>query len=132
MAIPGQITLFEMMDEYNAPRLPLELARAGVKAWIIEWCAITNSHQEEAPIISIRVRARMIMFKRDSKVGLTGWQLYWDTIDGLPYMGAWGTRQDIFAKEPGFPDMERYVREKTKDKARYNAVPIEEWRRESA
>ena len=83
----GQISIFQVMDQYETERLPYEACKAGVIAWTIECAAITNSWDTAAPVMWITAKPRKIRFKRDSKKDCYGWCTYYDSIDSGNYFG---------------------------------------------
>lgn len=107
----GQISIFQIMDQYETERLPYEACKAGVIAWTIECAAITNSWDAAAPVLYITAKPRKIRFKRDSEMDKWGWCTYYDSIDSGNYFGGWGSRVDAFAAKPTVSDCERYARE---------------------
>lgn len=121
----GQISIFQMMDQYETERLPYKACKAGVIAWTIECAAINNSWDTAAPVLWITAKPRKIRFKRDSERDQYGWCTYYDSIDSGDYFGGWGSRVDAFAAKPTLADCERYAREHYKrDKRITSATPF--------
>lgn len=108
----GQISIFQLMDQYETERLPYEACKKGVVAWTIECAAITNSWDVSAPVQFITAKPRKILFKADSKKDQYGWCTYYDSIDGGNYFGGWGSLVDAFVAKPTVADCERYARER--------------------
>lgn len=127
--LEGQLSIFQVLDEYETPKLPFEACKEGVMAWVIECAAITNSWDTAAPVQYITARPRMIRFKRDSDRDQYGWNLYYDSAGGPgEYFGSWGARTDVFASRPTEADCERYARERYRREKRMSiATPFRMW-----
>lgn len=127
--LSGQMSIFQMMDQYEAERLPYEACKEGVIAWTIECSAITNSWDTAAPVQFIAARPRKIKFKADSRKDQYGWSLYYDSVGGPgEYFGGWGSRCDVFVTRPTDADCERYAREHYKRDKRITAdTPFRMW-----
>lgn len=125
----GQISIFQMMDDYEAMRMPYEACKEGVIAWTIECSAITNSWDTAAPVQFIAARPRKIKFKADSRKDQYGWSLFYDSVGGPGnYFGGWGSRCDVFVTRPTDADCERYAREHYKRDKRITAdTPFRMW-----
>lgn len=127
--LSGQMSIFQMMDDYEAMRLPYEACKEGVIAWTIECSAITNSWDTAAPVQFITARPRKIKFKADSRKDQYGWSLFYDSVGGPgEYFGGWGSRCDVFVTRPTDADCERYAREHYKRDKRITAdTPFRMW-----
>lgn len=127
--LSGQMSIFQMMDEYEAARMPYGACKEGVIAWTIECSAITNSWDTAAPVQYITARPRKIRFKADSRKDQYGWSLFYDSVGGPgEYFGGWGSRCDVFVTRPTDADCERYAREHYKRDKRITAdTPFRMW-----
>ena len=125
----GQMSIFQILDQYETERLPYEACKADVIAWTIECAAITNSWDTAAPVQFIAARPRKIKFKADSRKDQYGWSLFYDSVGGPgEYFGGWGSRCDVFVTRPTDADCERYAREHYKRDKRITAVtPFRMW-----
>lgn len=111
--IMGQLSIFAALG-YETPEIDAKDCRKDVKAWVIEFCGITNSFDDEAPILYYRARPRRIVFERDSKLESRGGCVYWHTDDSLDFIGSFGMYWEpgkFFASKPSWTDCERCVRE---------------------
>lgn len=125
----GQISIFQMMNQYETERLPYEACKEGVVAWTIECAAINNSWDTNAPVQYIAARPRKIRFKKDSEKDKWGWCLFYDSVGGPgEYFGGWGSRCDVFATRPSDADCERYARDHYRKEKRVTAdTPFRIW-----
>ena len=127
--LEGQISIFTLLEGYDAPHMPFEACKAGVIAWTIECTAITNSWDSAAPVLYLAARPRKIRFKADSKKDQYGWSLYYDSVGGPgEYFGGWGSRCEVFVNRPTDADCERFTRERYgKDKRITAETPFRMW-----
>lgn len=117
----GQISVFDLLGEYDTPLLPFEVCKKGVKAWIVEFARITNSWDRDAPVQFVALRPRKIIFEEDSELDEYGWNLFYRSV-GSPYFEEWGGTETIFARKPSFDDMIRFF-ENEAARRKYLAVP---------
>lgn len=108
-----QISIFEMLDEYETPEIPLEEQKAGVKGWIIDIsciCLKKNFCKEEFT----GVETRPIIFNRDTRKDRDG---YW-TQDAEctkgPYSGWVCHPKRVFRRRPTWADCLKYGRERAR------------------
>lgn len=98
-----QLSLFQLLDEWDTPLIPPERQKKGVKGWIIECSGIflrKNGHNEDV----YAVCTRPVVFVRDTEKKPDGrtWQ-YCETTRG-PHHGWWGPCYDVFASRPTWND----------------------------
>lgn len=122
-----QISVFSMLDEYETPFMPRSEMKKDVKAWVIEYAAITNSWRDDAPIQYILVRPRQVVFIKDSIQKPDG---RWDTFGenkGGRFFGWYGGRgfKLIFTHCPSWADQVRYIKEECD--AWHEGIEIRPW-----
>lgn len=105
-----QTSMFELLNEYETPMLPIEKQKCGVKGWIIEVsciCLKKNGHDRDW----IGVCTRPIVFEQSTRKDSDGiLHQYAQTTRG-PYHGWWGPVYTVFTRRPSWNDCVRYVRE---------------------
>jgi len=129
--LEGQMSIFSLLEGYDAPRLPWQDCKQGVKAWTIQCRAVADSLNDNAQILYLEARPRRILFKRDSEQDQYGWSLFYDSVGGGNYFGGWGNRIDVFATQPTEADCERYARARYAKERRVTAsTPYRPWTKE--
>jgi hypothetical protein len=109
----SQISMFQMLDEYETPQIPLDEQKMGGKGWIIDISAIClkkNGYKEEWT----GVETRPVIFLRDTRKDRDGftWQ-HCETTKG-PLQGWSSAPKRIFRKRPSWADCLKYGREKAR------------------
>ena len=105
-----QISIFELMDEYETPEIPPEEQKKGVKGWIIEGSGILlreNGFDHD----SRGVCTRPIVFEQDTRKD-KDWR-WWQaahTTKG-PYGGWYGGMKRVFRSRPSWADCLRFASE---------------------
>ena len=108
-AMAGQISMFEIMDQYETPVIPVEEQKKGVKGWIIELNGIflrENGFKEDWR----GVCTRPVVFEKDTKKDSHGWWQYCHTTKG-PSRGWMGSPRTVYRKRPTWNDCLKYARE---------------------
>lgn len=108
-----QVSMFQMLDEYETPQIPLDEQKKGMRGWIIEIsviCLKENGYKEEWT----GVETRPIVFEKDTHKDRDGftWQ-YAQTTKG-PHHGWSSGPKTVFSKRPSWADCLKYGREKAK------------------
>lgn len=106
----GQLSMFELLDQYETPTIPIEEQKKGVKGWIIQLSGIflkENGFKEDWR----GVETRPVIFKADTHKDKNG-RLWQDcnTTKG-PSSGWVGTPRMVFRTRPTWNDCLRFARE---------------------
>ncbi len=108
-ALAGQISMFEILDQYETPTIPIEEQKKGVNGWIIELSGIflrENGFKEDWR----GVETRPVIFKDDTKKDSSGWWQHCETTKG-PSHGWMGSVHMIFRQRPTWNDCLKYAKE---------------------
>lgn len=106
----GQISMFDMLDEYETPEIPPEEQKKGMKGWIIECSGIflmKNGYDHDHR----GVCTRPVELEEDTKPDRRahdGWFQAGRTTKG-PYHGWYGPLHRIFRKRPSWTDCLKYM-----------------------
>ena len=105
-----QISMFEMLNQYETPEIPIEEQKRGAKGWIIELSGLflkENGFREDWR----GVETRPVVFKENTHKDRRGsWWQTCETIKG-PSMGWTGSVRNVFRSRPTWNDCLKYARE---------------------
>lgn len=105
-----QVSMFDMLDQYETPEIPPEEQKKGVKGWIIEGSGIflrKNGFDHD----SRGVCTRPIVFEQDTRKDRDGcWWQAAHTTKG-PYGGWYGGMKRVFRSRPSWADCLRFAKE---------------------
>ena len=105
-----QISIFDMLDQYETPEIPPEEQKKGVKGWIIEGSGIflmKNGWDHDWR----GVCTRPIVFEKNTSKDRDGcWWQAAHTING-PHGGWYGGMKRVFKVRPSWADCLRYAKE---------------------
>lgn len=110
--ITGQISMFEMLNEYETPVIPPEEQKKGTKGWIIECSGIflmKNGFDHDWR----GVCTRPVILEKDTvpdKRSYRGWFQAARTTKG-PYHGWYGGLHRIFRTRPSWADCLKHMAE---------------------
>lgn len=110
MIIKGQISIFDLLDEYKTPTIPAEEQKKGVKGWIMEISAIClreNGFKEDY----VTVCTRPVVFKEDTRESRDGWWQAAETTYG-PSTGWYGSLREVYRKRPTWQECAEYAQRK--------------------
>ena len=115
----SQISMFELLDEWDTALLPIEKQKKGTKAWIIE---VTGIFEKENGFTEdyITVGTRPIVFRQDTykrQNRTLDREEIWQNVDSThgPYRGWVGYEKLIFCKRPTWNDCIRYGRQEHRE-----------------
>ncbi len=95
----GQLSMFELLDQYETPTIPIEEQKKGVKGWIIELSGIflkKNGFKEDWR----GVETRPVIFNEDTHKDRHGWWQSCETTKG-PSSGWVASPRMVFRTRPG-------------------------------
>ena len=105
-----QISMFEMLDQYETPEIPINEQRRGTKGWIIELTGLflrENGFKEDWR----GVATRPMVFKENTHKDRDGylWQCG-ETTKG-PFTGWCGSVRKVFRSRPTWNDCVKFAKE---------------------
>ena len=105
----GQISMFEMLDQYETPLIPVEEQKKGVRGWVVELSGLflrENGFKEDWR----GVCTRPVVFDDDTKKTKGRWSQHAHTTKG-PAHGWWADPRIVFRYRPTWSDCLKYARE---------------------
>ena len=110
MAMEIQISIFDMLDQYETPEIPPKEQKKGVKGWVIEWSGLflrENGYDHDWH----GVCTRQIILEQDTRKDKDGrWVQAAHTIKG-PFGGWYGQLHRVFSQRPSWADCLRWAAE---------------------
>ena len=109
-----QISMFDMLDQYEAPEIPPEAQKKGGKGWIIERSG-TFLRKNGFDHDWRGVCTRPIIFERDTYKDKRGRWCQWAHTTKGPFAGWYGGFKRVFASRPSWADCLKFAQD-TKEK----------------
>lgn len=109
-----QISIFQLMDEYETPEIPLKEQKKGVKGWVIQIsciCLKKNGYRQDWT----GVETRPVIFTENTHKDRDGfwWQCCQSTKG--PYFGWAKGPEKVFRERPTWNDCLKWVRDNRED-----------------
>ena len=109
-----QISIFELMDEYETPEIPLKEQKKGVKGWVIQIEGI-YLRKNGWPGDWTGVETRPVIFTGNTHKDRDGF--WWQSVQSTkgPFFGWTKGPERVFKARPTWNDCLKYVRENRQD-----------------